>query len=152
MSLTRTSARDVVAQVVDPEIPVLTIEELGVLRDVVERDDGEVIVTITPTYSGCPAMRQIEDEISRALERAGFDDYRVETSFKPAWTTEWMTDGARKKLEDFGIAPPVAIEDVRCPQCRHGETRVVAQFGSTACKALMVCSSCGDPFDYFKAH
>jgi ring-1,2-phenylacetyl-CoA epoxidase subunit PaaD len=151
MVSTQMSAREVVAKVVDPEIPVLTIEDLGVLRDV-EQDGERVVVTITPTYSGCPAMGQIEDDIRRALTRAGFTDIGINVVYHPPWTTEWMSDGARTKLENFGIAPPTAPADVRCPNCRRGESRLIAQFGSTACKALMVCSACGDPFDYFKEH
>lgn len=151
MVSTLTHARAVVARVVDPEIPVLTIEDLGVLRDV-EQDGERVVVTITPTYSGCPAMGQIEDDIKRALNRAGFADVAINVVYQPAWTTEWMSDEARAKLEDFGIAPPTAPADVRCPKCRQGDNRLIAQFGSTACKALMVCSVCGDPFDYFKEH
>lgn len=148
---TATQAHDVVARVVDPEIPVLTIEDLGVLRGVDQVGDT-IVVTITPTYSGCPAMGQIEDDITRALRRAGYTDIRIDVVYQPAWTTEWMSDEARAKLEDFGIAPPTAPSDVRCPKCREGEARLIAQFGSTACKALMVCSACGDPFDYFKEH
>jgi ring-1,2-phenylacetyl-CoA epoxidase subunit PaaD len=151
MADTLTHAREVVARVVDPEIPVLTIEDLGVLRNV-EQDGEQVVVTITPTYSGCPAMGQIEDDIKRALSRAGFDDVDIKVVYQPAWTTEWMSEEARAKLEDFGIAPPTARSDVRCPKCRRGDSRLIAQFGSTACKALMVCSACGDPFDYFKEH
>jgi ring-1,2-phenylacetyl-CoA epoxidase subunit PaaD len=151
MVKTATQAHDVVARVVDPEIPVLTIEDLGVLRGVDQVGDT-IVVTITPTYSGCPAMGQIEDDITRALRRAGYTDIRIDVVYQPAWTTEWMSDEARAKLEDFGIAPPTAPSDVRCPKCREGEARLIAQFGSTACKALMVCSVCGDPFDYFKEH
>ncbi|HUF95415.1 MAG TPA: 1,2-phenylacetyl-CoA epoxidase subunit PaaD [Acidimicrobiia bacterium] len=151
MVKTATQAHDVVARVVDPEIPVLTIEDLGVLRGVDQVGDT-IVVTITPTYSGCPAMGQIEDDITRALRRAGYSDIRIDVVYQPAWTTEWMSDEARSKLEDFGIAPPTAPSDVRCPKCREGEARLIAQFGSTACKALMVCSVCGDPFDYFKEH
>jgi ring-1,2-phenylacetyl-CoA epoxidase subunit PaaD len=146
-----THAHEIVARVVDPEIPVLTIEDLGVLRGV-DQVGETVVVTITPTYSGCPAMGQIEDDINRALQRNGFTDTRIDVVYQPAWTTEWMSDEARRKLEDFGIAPPTAPSDVRCPKCREGESRLIAQFGSTACKALMVCSVCGDPFDYFKEH
>lgn len=146
-----TGVRQIVARVVDPEIPVLTIDDLGVLRDV-EIEGGTVVVTITPTYSGCPAMRQIEDDIGQALARAGHDDYRIQTVFSPAWTTEWISEEGHRKLADFGIAPPTQIEEVLCPQCQTGGSRMIARFGSTACKALMVCSSCGEPFDYFKAH
>jgi ring-1,2-phenylacetyl-CoA epoxidase subunit PaaD len=145
MVKTATQAHDVVARVVDPEIPVLTIEDLGVLRGVDQVGDT-IVVTITPTYSGCPAMGQIEDDITRALRRAGYTDIRIDVVYQPTWTTEWMSDEAR------GIAPPTAPSDVRCPKCREGEARLIAQFGSTACKALMVCSVCGDPFDYFKEH
>lgn len=148
---TLTHARQVVARVVDPEIPVLTIEDLGVLRGV-EQEGERVTVTITPTYSGCPAMGQIEDDIKRALNRAGFSEVDIKVVYQPAWTTEWMSEEARRKLDDFGIAPPTAPSDVRCPKCREGDSRLIAQFGSTACKALMVCSACGDPFDYFKEH
>jgi ring-1,2-phenylacetyl-CoA epoxidase subunit PaaD len=150
-SATATDVRAVVARVVDPEIPVLTIDDLGVLRDV-EVEEGLVTVTITPTYSGCPAMGQIEDDIGRALVRSGWDDYRIRTVFSPAWTTDWITDEGHRKLADFGIAPPTGIQSVLCPQCQAEEPRMVARFGSTACKALMVCTGCGEPFDYFKAH
>ena len=143
--------RAVAASVVDPEIPVLTIDDLGILRGV-RVDDGKVVVTITPTYSGCPAMLQIEEDVIRALHDAGYEDVRVETLFKPAWTTAWMSESGRSKLAAFGIAPPTNPADVVCPQCQAGEPRTVAQFGSTACKAFMVCSACGEPFDYFKRH
>jgi ring-1,2-phenylacetyl-CoA epoxidase subunit PaaD len=151
MVRTRVAPYDVVARVVDPEIPVLTIEDLGVLRSVDEAD-GRVVVRITPTYSGCPAMRQIEDDIVEALEHAGFDEHRIEVVYKPAWSTDWMSDEARRKLTEFGIAPPGEVADVLCPNCRTGSGEVLALFGSTACKALMVCSSCGEPFDHFKEH
>lgn len=151
MVTTATDAHEIVARVVDPEIPVLTIEDLGVLRGV-DQVGETVVVTITPTYSGCPAMGQIEDDITRALNRNGYTDIRIDVVYQPAWTTEWMSEEARSKLEDFGIAPPTAPPDIRCPKCREGESRLIAQFGSTACKALMVCSVCGDPFDYFKEH
>lgn len=142
-------ARRVVANVVDPEIPVLTIEDLGVLRTV-DEIDGTVVVTITPTYSGCPAMGQIEDDISTALDHAGYPDHRIEMVYQPAWTTDWISEDGHRKLKDFGIAPPTQLQEIVCPQCADPTPRVIAQFGSTACKALMVCSSCGDPFDYFK--
>lgn len=144
-----TDARRIVGAVVDPEIPVLTIEDLGILRSV-EEHDGTTFVTITPTYSGCPAMRQIEDDIAAALRRAGIDDFEVVVTHNPPWTTEWMSDEARSKLADFGIAPPTTMAAVLCPKCKEDQPRMVARFGSTACKALMVCSSCGEPFDYFK--
>lgn len=141
--------RDVVSGVVDPEIPVLTIEDLGVLREVAV-EDGQVVVTITPTYSGCPAMRQISDDIIGALEHVGVDDATVRTAHKPAWSTDWITEEGHQKLAEFGIAPPSGEAEVLCPRCQADRPRMVARFGSTACKALMVCSSCGEPFDYFK--
>ncbi len=143
--------RDIVARVVDPEIPVLTIDDLGILRDV-QFDADEVVVTITPTYSGCPAMRQIEDDIASALTSAGFKSHRVVTTYQPAWTTDWISEEGQRKLAEFGIAPPTAPENVLCPRCQTGSPRLIAQFGSTACKALMVCAGCGEPFDYFKEH
>lgn len=146
-------ARSALARVTDPEIPVLTIEDLGILRDV-ETDKDSVRVTITPTYSGCPAMDVIRDEIHQALEAAGFGTIDVRTVYSPAWTTDWMSEDGKRKLEEFGIAAPHPVSDgprppVLCVRCR-GEARTVAEFGSTACKALMVCTECGEPFDYFK--
>lgn len=143
----RGAAAALVERVVDPEIPVLTIADLGILRDVEESGD-RVHVTITPTYSGCPAMRQIEYDIVDVLSRGGFDA-TVTISHSPAWSSSWITEEGRRKLESFGIAPPSLLEDARCPRCA-AEARTVNEFGSTACKALMVCSSCGEPFDLFK--
>lgn len=140
---------EVASSVVDPEIPVLTIEDLGVLRGL-DIEDDQVVVTITPTYSGCPAMRQMSDDILKALDRAGVEDARVRTVHKPAWSTDWITEEGRRKLAEFGIAPPTRESEILCPLCRADRPRMVARFGSTACKALMVCSSCGEPFDYFK--
>ena len=146
---------DLLAAVVDPEIPILTIGDLGVLRDVTVAGDGAVTVTITPTYSGCPALGVIEEDITSVLNAAGYDPVTVNTSFSPAWTTDWMTDDARNRLNDYGIAPPGRVgedaEPVLCPQCSATETTVVSAFGSTACKALMVCEACREPFDHFKA-
>lgn len=141
--------RTAVASVVDPEIPVLTIEDLGILRSV-DVDEDHVVVRITPTYSGCPAMRQIEDEIVDALARQGVSSYEIVVTHNPPWTTDWISDEGHRKLAGFGIAPPTGSSDVLCPQCQADSPRMVARFGSTACKALMVCSSCGEPFDYFK--
>lgn len=142
-------ARRVVASVVDPEIPVLTIDDLGILRSV-ERAGDRVVVTITPTYSGCPAMRQIEDDIASALRWEGISDFEIRVSHNPPWSTEWISEDGHRKLTEFGIAPPSGVSDVLCPRCQADRPRMVARFGSTACKALMVCSSCGEPFDYFK--
>jgi ring-1,2-phenylacetyl-CoA epoxidase subunit PaaD len=156
----RQRAWDVAAGVVDPEIPVLTIADLGVLREVAIRDGG-VEVAITPTYSGCPAMNMIALEIELALEREGFGKPKVRTVLSPAWTTDWMSEEGRRKLREYGIAPPEAgssrralfgVEQVTCPQCGSGDTEVLSEFGSTSCKALWRCRSCREPFDYFKCH
>ncbi len=148
------NAWDVAATVPDPEIPVLTIEDLGILRSVETDDNGLVTVTITPTYSGCPAMTEIERMIVGTLGEAGYRDVRVVTKLSPAWTTDWMTAKAKDKLQGFGIAPPSKTDDISpvlCPQCSSSATDVISPFGSTACKALMVCSSCREPFDHFKS-
>lgn len=148
------------AQVVDPEIPVLTIADLGVLRDVTV-NEGQVEVAITPTYSGCPAMNMIALEIEMALEREGIRNSKITTVLSPAWTTDWMSDEGRRKLKDYGIAPPVAgggrralfgEQQVACPQCGSNATEVLSEFGSTSCKALWRCTTCREPFDYFKCH
>jgi ring-1,2-phenylacetyl-CoA epoxidase subunit PaaD len=153
-------ARDVAGAVLDPEVPVLTIEDLGVLRDVTVAPDGAVEVVITPTYSGCPAMDAIRDDVLTALHNNGFPDVRVRHVLSPAWTTDWMSDAGRRKLADYGIAPPtgrrpagpVAVAlAVRCPRCGSPDTRELSRFGSTACKALWQCRSCAEPFDHFKA-
>ena len=159
-----THLREVVAQVPDPEVPVLTIDDLGILRDVVVDESGHVDVTITPTYSGCPAMDAISDDVKRALASEGCDDVDVRLVLSPAWTTDWMSDAGKQKLLEYGIAPPerrprpsedgavmVALS-LRCPQCGSGDTRELSRFGSTACKSLWVCNSCKEPFDHFKAH
>ncbi len=139
------------ATVVDPEIPVLTIADLGVFRGTAV-EDGRVVVTITPTYSGCPAMDVIRADVTEALRRAGCIDGEVRTVLAPAWTTDWISEAGRDKLANFGIAPPrrLPTAPVLCPRCRSTNTRTVSEFGSTACKALVVCDSCGEPFDRFK--
>jgi ring-1,2-phenylacetyl-CoA epoxidase subunit PaaD len=133
----------------DPEIPVITIGELGILRDVVAEAD-RVVVTITPTYSGCPAIDSIRDEIVKVLDGLGVEQVEVRTVYSPAWTTDWMEEEARRKLAAYGIAPPGERAEIVCPQCGSDETDIVSRFGSTACKALMVCETCGEPFDWFK--
>jgi ring-1,2-phenylacetyl-CoA epoxidase subunit PaaD len=153
-----TSAYEAAAAVKDPEIRVLTIEELGILRDVSVADDGRAVVTITPTYSGCPAMDVIRREIERAVNDAGFTA-DIRTVLAPAWTTDWITPAGRDKLAASGIAPPapaggpvrVALS-VRCPRCGSPDTEQLSAFGSTACKALWRCRACRDPFDAIKAH
>ena len=153
-------ARSVAATVCDPEIPVLTIEDLGVLRGV-ELVDGEVEVQITPTYSGCPAMDMIALEVETALARAGIAPARVILVLSPAWTTEWLSEAGRAKLLAYGIAPPAkaagrralfGAESVACPRCGATDTEQLAAFGSTACKALWRCRVCKEPFDHFKCH
>ena len=156
----RQRAWNAASQVVDPEIPVLTIADLGVLREVNWRD-GCVEVAITPTYSGCPAMSAIAFDIAVALERAGFHDAQVRTVLSPAWTTDWMSDEGRRKLREYGIAPPMiassrralfGVQQVSCPQCGAEDTELLSEFGSTSCKALWRCKRCREPFDYFKCH
>jgi ring-1,2-phenylacetyl-CoA epoxidase subunit PaaD len=143
----------------DPEIPALTIKDLGILRDV-RVDGGIAIARVTPTYSGCPAVLAIELAVAAALTGAGFDG-RVERVLAPAWTTDWITDEGREKLIAYGIAPPAkgagnarsalfADEIVACPRCRSTDTALVSQFGSTPCKSLRRCVSCAEPFDHFK--
>lgn len=148
------------ANVVDPEIPVLTIEDLGVLRDVTVSGD-RIEVSITPTYSGCPAMTMIALEIELALAREGIAGAKITTVLSPAWTTDWMSDAGRRKLRDYGIAPPLSgggrralfgEQQVACPQCGSIATTVLSEFGSTSCKALWRCLDCREPFDYFKCH
>lgn len=158
---TAASVRAVLEQVTDPEIPVLTIADLGVLRDVAV-DGSRVVVTVTPTYSGCPAMDEIRADISAALAEHGWDDVEVRTVLAPAWTTDEMTDAGRRKLREAGIAPPgVAARGelllqvrprVDCPQCGSSDTEQVTRFGSTSCKAMWRCRGCREPFDHFKAH
>ena len=162
----------VAATVCDPEIPVLTIADLGILRDVrvtkePNADDGGMVpavqVTITPTYSGCPAMDAIRDDLTAAFHRAGYPSVRVELVLSPAWTTDWMSEDGKAKLEKYGIAPPsghsAAVRHagpvrlslaVKCPQCSSLNTKELTRFGSTSCKALYVCQDCKEPFDYFK--
>ena len=158
--LTAEAAWQIAAAVVDPEIPVLTIEDLGVLRDV-QLAEGIVTVTLTPTYSGCPAMDQMGDDVILALTAAGFADVRIEFSLTPTWTTEWMSAAGREKLERYGIAPPgpkpksgpIPVQlGVKCPRCRSLHTRQVSQFGSTSCKSHYECLACLEPFDHFKFH
>jgi ring-1,2-phenylacetyl-CoA epoxidase subunit PaaD len=152
--------RRIAGAVADPEIPVLTIADLGVLRDVRVDTDG-ILVEITPTYSGCPAMNMIKLEIELALDRAGVTNARVREVLSPAWTTDWMTETGRERLRAYGIAPPTGragrralfgTDEVVCPQCGSIDTERLAEFGSTSCKALWRCKACREPFDYFKCH
>lgn len=150
--------------VTDPEIPVLSIVDLGIVRGV-EFDHGTCVVTITPTYSGCPAMQEITQGIESCLEHNGVSKVQVKSVLSPAWSTDWMTDKGRAALQSYGIAPPreqaINISGilnrhsspvVPCPLCGSKSTQLVSYFGSTSCKALYRCMSCSEPFDYFKAH
>jgi ring-1,2-phenylacetyl-CoA epoxidase subunit PaaD len=161
---------DVLARVPDPEIPVISIVELGIVRTV-EWQDDEPVITVTPTYSGCPAIEMIMADIGRALTEAGFAKHRLEIRLAPAWTTDWITADARARLTEFGIAPPgagpvatsrvidtsalhcrVVCAPVPCPRCGSTQTRELSRFGSTPCKAQHRCDDCLEPFDYFKPH
>jgi ring-1,2-phenylacetyl-CoA epoxidase subunit PaaD len=149
--------RAVVGSVPDPELHMITIEELGVLRDVAVGSDGHVVVEITPTYSGCPAMDAIRADVLARLAEAGFDDAEVRLVLAPAWTTDWITGAGRAALQEHGIAPPhraglVPLTlSVRCPVCGSPDTYEISRFGSTACKSLWACRSCLEPFDHVKA-
>ena len=132
---------------------MLSIMDLGIVRDVKSSEDS-VEVIITPTYSGCPAMLEIEKNINNTLKQAGYNQVKVTTVLSPAWTTDWMTENGKRKLEEYGIAPPNPTnpDEVACPQCKSKNTELLSQFGSTACKSLYRCNECLEPFDYFKCH
>jgi ring-1,2-phenylacetyl-CoA epoxidase subunit PaaD len=164
---TRESILQILAEVKDPELPMIDVVELGIVRDVLF-DDGHLTVDITPTYSGCPAMQVIEKEIVSTLAAHGFEDARIRTVYSPAWTTDWMTDEAREKLREHGIAPPHLVEassggitelvslrrakpTTTCPFCGSANTTEKSEFGSTACKSIHFCNSCHQPFDHFKS-
>ncbi len=143
-------------EVCDPEVPVLSILDLGIVRDVKLNDD-EVEVIITPTYSGCPAMDAISMDIRLKLIEHGYKKIKITSVLTPVWTTDWMTEAGKQKLEAYGIAPPKRgynneDEMPECPQCKSANTKLLSQFGSTACKALYQCNDCKEPFDYFKCH
>ncbi|HOP23129.1 MAG TPA: phenylacetate-CoA oxygenase subunit PaaJ [Gammaproteobacteria bacterium] len=139
------------SQVTDPEIPVLSLYDLGVIRKV-EETDTAIIVTITPTYSGCPAMDLMERNIIDVLENNFDKEIKVITQLSPAWTTDWLTEAGKKALFEYGIMPPSPKGEVICPQCRSKNVVLISQFGSTACKSLYKCNDCLEPFDYFKCH
>jgi ring-1,2-phenylacetyl-CoA epoxidase subunit PaaD len=133
----------------DPEIPVITIQDLGIIREVEVLPD-KITISITPTYSGCPAMKQIENDILQKLKESGIENAHVKMIYHPAWTTDWMSDEAKEKLKTYGIAPP--SKEVVCPRCQSLHTQLISQFGSTACKALYRCNDCKEAFDHFKCH
>ncbi|MYN11877.1 phenylacetate-CoA oxygenase subunit PaaJ [Pusillimonas sp. TS35] len=148
----------------DPEIPVISIVDLGIVRDVHWDAEGACVVTITPTYSGCPAMQAIAEDIAGVLRGHGITGARIETRLAPAWTTDWMSGRGREALRGYGIAPPqqkaVDVSGIArrpaaivpCPHCGAARTRLISDFGATSCKALYRCNACGEPFDYFKTH
>jgi len=152
-----------VGAVLDPEVPVLSVIDLGIVRDMRE-EGGTVVVDVTPTYSGCPAMRTIEHDIIEALQQAGAATVKVNTVFQPAWTTDWISPDARERLRAYGIAPPSGAaavpteliplqrraETIACPRCNSRNTERRSEFGSTACKSIYYCVSCAEPFEYFK--
>ncbi len=149
------------SEIPDPEIPVISIVELGVIRDIHITSATSIELNITPTYSGCPAMKQIEDDVKKKLIEDGFTSIKINTIFSPPWTTDWLTQEAKEKLKKYGIAPPEhSTEDkswltgkekiISCPRCHSKHTKLISQFGSTACKALYQCKDCLEPFDYFK--
>jgi ring-1,2-phenylacetyl-CoA epoxidase subunit PaaD len=151
-------AHRIAAAILDPEIPVLTLEDLGVLRGV-QRREGRVVVKLTPTYTGCPATLAIQFAVEAALAEAGMTDARVETVLSPPWSTDQISEDGRRKLKEYGIAPPnraagpralFGEETVACPKCGSTATAKISEFGSTACKALWRCEACAEPFDYFK--
>ena len=149
-------------EVPDPEIPVISVVELGVVRDIHILSESEVEVVITPTYTGCPAMLRFEQDIEAKLIEKGLNNVTIKTVFAPAWTTDWMSDEAKEKLREYGIAPPVTgtadkgvlfasgPKVVPCPKCGSSHTKLVSQFGATACKAMYSCEDCLEPFEYFK--
>jgi len=162
----RDRAWDLLDRVLDPEVPVVSVRDLGIVRDVLEGDDGSMTVVVTPTYSGCPATEVIEESIVAALEGAGLGPVRVEMRRAPAWTTDWMSEKGRRQLRDYGIAPPGPVaapataplrfvprpppKALACPRCESLQTERISAFGATACKALWRCQACGEPFEHFK--
>lgn len=157
---TRKEIFSLLNEIPDPEIPVISIVELGVIRDV-QVNGKNIDVTITPTYSGCPAMKQMEDDVRKKLKDNGFENVKLNTIYNPPWTTDWLSKEAKQKLQDYGIAPPEEStsdksfltnkpKHITCPRCKSKNTVMVSQFGSTACKALYKCNDCLEAFDYFK--
>jgi len=160
MTATNQKLIDEINDIPDPEVPVLTIQDLGVIRNI--EFGANLIITITPTYSGCPAMQYIEDNIKKVATNNGFENVTVKTVLTPAWTTDWLSENGIRKLLEYGIAPPEKTsvnkglifantqKVVVCPQCKSSNTDMISQFGSTACKALYKCNQCLETFDYFK--
>ena len=167
-NVSETDIWDLMKQIYDPEIPVISIVDLGIVRDIdlvqTNNTDPKVTIIITPTYSGCPAMDVISMNIRMKLLEHGYRDIQIKTNLSPAWTTDWMSAEGKEKLAAFGIAPPNPIQSVcttdlfqeqevvQCPHCKSYHTNMISRFGSTACKALYQCMDCSEPFDYFKCH
>lgn len=156
-SIETTGIRQILETVTDPEIPVLTIADLGIIRDVKVNTDNSIEVVITPTYTGCPAMDMITMNIKMALLEKGYKNVKVTSVLSPPWTTDWISEEGKRKLREYGIAAPdkkilISKDGAECPQCRSSNTRLISEFGSTACKALYQCNDCKEPFDYFKCH
>ena len=147
IEVTTASIWELLKTIPDPEIPAVSIVDLGIIRNV-EFDDDQFNITITPTYCGCPAFSFMKEEIIRHLETEGITNYQIDTALAPPWTTDWMSDEVKSKLKESGIVPP--SQEVACPKCDFLEVEVVSEFGSTACKALYKCLSCNEPFHYFK--
>lgn len=166
MTTVHMSAREIAATVMDPEMPLLTLDDLGVLRGVEVRENGSVRVTLTPTYSGCPAMATMRDDIERKLLDGGYTDVEIVTSLSPAWSTDWISEDGRRKLRESGYSTPgpapavasgpvpltltIKSRNIDCPQCGSTKTRLTSEFGSTLCKAQYRCDNCLEPFDHVK--
>jgi ring-1,2-phenylacetyl-CoA epoxidase subunit PaaD len=157
---TKQEVLDYLSVIADPEIPVVTIQEMGMLQDVIISDNGYEVI-LTPTYTGCPAMSIIEADIKALLLEKGIAPVKVTMVYSPAWTTDWMNDTAKEKMRQYGIAPPMhsscgsmflAEQHVHCPHCDSADTNLISRFGATACKALYKCNTCKEPFEYFKCH
>jgi ring-1,2-phenylacetyl-CoA epoxidase subunit PaaD len=158
---TEASVWQILSEIPDPEIPVITIVELGVIRKIDVLSETAIRVQMTPTYSGCPAMKQMEDDVKKRLTQDGFTDIQLNITYNPPWTSDWLNEAAKQKLQNYGIAPPEEstsdksfltgkIKNITCPRCKSKNTNLISQFGSTACKALYQCKECLEPFDYFK--
>ena len=153
---------EILETVKDPEVPVLSIVDLGIVREI-KVSGEEIEIIITPTYSGCPAMDMIGSEIKKSIKQAGFSSVKIKTILSPPWTTDWLSEAGKQKLKAYGIAPPIGASTdkrvlmgefsaVPCPRCDSTNTKMISQFGSTACKSLFQCNDCLEPFDYFKCH
>ena len=138
---------NILGSVPDPEIPVISVVELGVIRNV-EYIENEYVISVTPTYSGCPAVKTFQDDIKTQLKKNDIDNFKIDIVYKPAWTTDWMTKETKQKLKKYGIAPPEKI--IECPQCNSKKIELISEFGATACKSMHKCTECLEPFDHFK--